>query len=198
MDGVQGGARAGLGGGPAAAGLLDLRSLLPGAADELGAAVARATTGVTVVGCVLKPSEVDAALLRPGRLDQMLRIGLPDEHSRAEVFRVHTCLLPLERDVDFSSLVATTAGLTPARIAWLCRRAALEAVRRAVDAAPAGTEVKRDAVRVRSTDFETALARCRHRAGFKFEAPGCALALKFGDFDASACDGTLLASERET
>ncbi|KAJ1618530.1 hypothetical protein T492DRAFT_450803 [Pavlovales sp. CCMP2436] len=70
----------------------------------------------------------------------MLRIGLPDEHSRAEVFRVHTCLLPLERDVDFSSLVATTAGLTPARIAWLCRRAALEAVRRAVDAAPAGTE----------------------------------------------------------
>lgn len=53
-----------------------------------------------LIGATNSPSSVDPALLRPGRLDVHIPVPLPDEHSRLEIFRLHTRHMHLGDDVD--------------------------------------------------------------------------------------------------
>ena len=88
--------------------------------------------GVFLIGCSSRPEMVDAALLRPGRLEQWLYVPPPDEHDRLEVLSVHTAPLPLSPCASSAlpALAASTERYSCAALAAVCREAALAALAR--------------------------------------------------------------------
>lgn len=62
-----------------------------------------------------RPSAIDAALMRPGRLEVQLYVPPPDGEGRLEVLKVHTARIPLAADVDLARLAADTEGFSGAR-----------------------------------------------------------------------------------
>lgn len=90
--------------------------------------------GVLILGATNRPDMLDPAILRPGRFDQVVEIPLPDEEGRAEIFKIHLALKPLEPGIQTRDLASRTEGFTGADIASVCNKGALMAVRRAVEA----------------------------------------------------------------
>jgi transitional endoplasmic reticulum ATPase len=83
--------------------------------------------GVTVIGATNRPDRVDPALLRPGRFDRTVEVGLPDGSAREEILRIHARGRPL-RDVDLQALVRQTDGYSGSDLAALLREASLAAL----------------------------------------------------------------------
>jgi transitional endoplasmic reticulum ATPase len=83
--------------------------------------------GVTVIGATNRPDRVDPALLRPGRFDRTVEVGLPDSSAREEILRIHARERPL-RDVDFQTLARQTDGYSGSDLAALLREASLAAL----------------------------------------------------------------------
>jgi transitional endoplasmic reticulum ATPase len=89
--------------------------------------------GVLVLGATNRLDLLDPAVLRPGRFDEILEIPLPDEEGREEVFEVHMRSKSHETAIDLHRLATMTEGLSGSEIASICAKAALQAVRRAVE-----------------------------------------------------------------
>jgi transitional endoplasmic reticulum ATPase len=89
--------------------------------------------GVLVLGATNRADMLDPAVLRPGRFDETVEIPIPDENDRREIFEVHLRNKPLEKGIDPANLASRTEGFSGADIASICNRAALSAVRRAVE-----------------------------------------------------------------
>ena len=89
--------------------------------------------GVVVLGATNRLDLLDPAVLRPGRFDEIVEIPLPDEKDRKEIFEVHLRNKPLAAKIDINTLVARTEGFSGASIEAICNKAALCAVRRAVE-----------------------------------------------------------------
>ena len=70
-----------------------------------------------------RPDIIDSALLRPGRLDQLIYIPLPDEGSRRQIFKAVLRKSPVAPDVDMDLLVKYTSGFSGADITEICQRA---------------------------------------------------------------------------
>ena len=70
-----------------------------------------------------RPDIIDSALLRPGRLDQLIYIPLPDEPSRRQIFSAVLRKSPIAPDVDQDLLVKYTNGFSGADITEICQRA---------------------------------------------------------------------------
>jgi AAA family ATPase len=85
-------------------------------------------TGVTVVAATNRPDLIDRALLRPGRLDRVVYVPLPDLATRRQVFAIHTRKMPLAPDVDLDQLAIDTENYSGAEIAAVCNEAALAAL----------------------------------------------------------------------
>jgi AAA family ATPase len=85
-------------------------------------------TGVIVVAATNRPDLMDRALLRPGRLDRVVYVPLPDLATRRQVLAVHTRHMPLAADVDLEEVAAATEGYSGAEIAAVCNEAALAAL----------------------------------------------------------------------
>ncbi len=86
--------------------------------------------GVIVMAATNRADILDNALLRPGRFDRQVFIGLPDVKGREEILRVHAKDKPLGDDVDLNSIARGTAGFSGADLENLLNEAALLAVRR--------------------------------------------------------------------
>ncbi|MCX9012292.1 MAG: CDC48 family AAA ATPase [Candidatus Methanoperedens sp.] len=84
---------------------------------------------VTVIAATNRPDMIDAALLRPGRLDRLVYVTPPDESARYEIFKIHLSNKPLESDVDLNILARDTDGFTGADIASICNEATMLAIR---------------------------------------------------------------------
>ncbi len=84
--------------------------------------------GLVVIAATNRPDILDPALLRPGRFDRHIYIGIPDKESRKKIFEVHTANMPL-KDVDTDWLAEKTEGFVGADIESLCREAAINALR---------------------------------------------------------------------
>jgi len=84
---------------------------------------------VVVVATTNRPDLIDAALLRPGRLDRQVHVPVPDEAARRAIFEVHTRHKPLADDVDLDELAAETENYVGADIEAVCREAAMAASR---------------------------------------------------------------------
>jgi len=85
--------------------------------------------GVLVLAATNRPDMVDPALLRAGRFDKILLVGVPDEKARHEILKVHTREMPLDDDISLSELAGDLEDYTGADIEGLCREAAMTALR---------------------------------------------------------------------
>jgi ATP-dependent metalloprotease FtsH len=86
--------------------------------------------GVLVVAATNRPDVLDPALLRPGRFDRQVVVGLPDIRGREQILKVHMRKVPLATDVDPTVLARGTPGFSGADLANLVNEAALFAARR--------------------------------------------------------------------
>lgn len=92
--------------------------------------------GVIVVAATNRPDVLDPALLRPGRFDRQVVVGLPDVKGREQILRVHSRKVPTTGDVDVAVIARSTPGFSGADLANIVNEAALFAARankRAVD-----------------------------------------------------------------
>ena len=87
-------------------------------------------SGIIVMAATNRPDILDSALLRPGRFDRQITIGLPDIKGREEILKVHSKGKPFEETVDMHKVAQTTVGFTGADLANLLNEAALLAARR--------------------------------------------------------------------
>ncbi len=85
--------------------------------------------GVIVIAATNRPDVLDPALLRPGRFDRQVVVGLPDVKGREQILRVHMRKLPLADDVVPMVIARGTPGFSGADLANLCNEAALFAAR---------------------------------------------------------------------
>jgi cell division protease FtsH len=86
-------------------------------------------SGVIVMAATNRQDILDPALLRPGRFDRQVYVGLPDIRGREAILRVHTRQKPLAEDVDLPTLAKATGGFTGADLENLTNEAALRAAR---------------------------------------------------------------------
>jgi len=84
--------------------------------------------GVVVIGATNRPDIVDAALLRPGRLDRTILVPAPEEKARFEILKVHTKNTPL-KGVDIKEIAKKTEGYSGADLEAIVREAAMDALR---------------------------------------------------------------------
>jgi cell division protease FtsH len=84
---------------------------------------------VIVLAATNRPDVLDPALLRPGRFDRQVVVGLPDREARQGILKIHTRGLRLAKDVDLAIVARGTIGLSGADLANLCNEAALLAAR---------------------------------------------------------------------
>lgn len=87
-------------------------------------------SGIIILAATNRPDVLDPALLRPGRFDRQVVIGIPDVKGREAIFRVHSRNKPLDDDVDAKVLARRTPGFTPADIENMLNEAALLTARR--------------------------------------------------------------------
>jgi transitional endoplasmic reticulum ATPase len=105
---------------------------------------------VVVIGATNRPNLIDPALLRPGRFDELIYVGVPDAAGRERILAIHAKGMPLAADVNLKALAERTMRFTGADLEDLTRRAGLAALRRGLESAE-----------VTMADFEFALTETR-------------------------------------
>ncbi len=105
---------------------------------------------VVVIGATNRPNLIDPALMRPGRFDELVYVGVPDQAGRRHILSIQTQRMPLDPDVDLDRVAERTERFTGADLEDVVRRAGLVALRRRIDAAT-----------VTMDDFDRALAESR-------------------------------------
>ena len=101
--------------------------------------------GIIILAATNRPDVLDPALLRPGRFDRQIVIGMPDIRAREELFRLYTKNKPLDDDVSPEILAKRTPGFSPADIENLINEAALLTARRN------GTKIRMDEIEEATT-----------------------------------------------
>ena len=118
--------------------------------------------GVLVLGATNRVDRVDPAILRPGRFDEIVELPAPDEESRRQIFEVHLRRKPLGPGINAADFAGRSDGFSGAEIESVCTRAALRAVRRAVESGQGkpSVEIK---VLIEAADMEAALTEVQQR-----------------------------------
>ena len=101
--------------------------------------------GIIILAATNRPDVLDPALLRPGRFDRQIVIGMPDIKAREELFKLYTKNKPLDTDVSPEILAKRTPGFSPADIENLINEAALLTARRN------GTKIRMDEIEEATT-----------------------------------------------
>ena len=94
-----------------------------------------ARKNVFVIGATNRPDILDPAVIRPGRLDQLIYLPLPDLKSRMAIFKANLRKAPLDEAVDLEVLARSTNGFSGADISEICTTASKLAIREAILAA---------------------------------------------------------------
>ncbi|USU11036.1 CDC48 family AAA ATPase [Sphingomonadaceae bacterium OTU29THOMA1] len=105
---------------------------------------------VVVIGATNRPNLIDPALLRPGRFDELVYVGVPNAEGRRRILAIQTQKMPLASDVDLDEVARRTDRFTGADLEDVVRRAGLTALRRSLQSAE-----------VTMADFEEALTESR-------------------------------------
>ncbi len=99
--------------------------------------------GVIILAATNRPDVLDPALLRPGRFDRQVVVGMPDIKEREAILRIHAAKIPLDEGVDLKRFARATPGMSGADLANVVNEAALYAARK-------------DKLKVDTADFEEA------------------------------------------
>lgn len=85
---------------------------------------------VKIVGCTNRKDILDPAVLRPGRLDRLIKIDIPDDEGKEEIFKIHSKRMSLAKGVKFKRLVQDMEGFSGAEIRAVCTEAGYFAIRK--------------------------------------------------------------------
>jgi transitional endoplasmic reticulum ATPase len=88
---------------------------------------------VFIIGATNRPDIIDPAILRPGRLDQLIYIPLPDHKSRVAILKSNLRKSPVAPDVDLEFLARSTEGYSGADLTEICQRACKLAIRESIE-----------------------------------------------------------------
>merc|ERR1712055_1075241 len=89
---------------------------------------------VFIIGATNRPDIIDSAIMRPGRLDQLIYIPLPDDGSRMAILKANLRKSPVADTVDLSYKAKMTRGFSGADLTEICQRACKLAIRESIDA----------------------------------------------------------------
>lgn len=120
--------------------------------------------GVFLMAATNRPDIVDPAVLRPGRLDKILYVGLPEQSDRADILKALTkngTKPELGEDVNMEELAVLTDGYTGADLAGLVRQASLQTLKESIDDG-SGAD---DDLKVRKNHFIDAIAKIKPSVG---------------------------------
>lgn len=126
---------------------------------------------VFIIGATNRPDIIDPALMRPGRLDQLIYIPLPDMASRIQIFKANLRKSPIAPDVSFEALGQFTDGYSGADITEICQRACKNAIRENI---AAEVELERrkaanpDAMEEEAADLVPCITRAHFEESMKF------------------------------
>ena len=116
---------------------------------------------VFVIAATNRPDMLDSAVMRPGRLDQLVYLPLPDFDSRVKIFQACTRKSPLGADIDLKTFAETTEGFSGADITEVCQRACKLAIRQHIDEANAGVDEAARCATITLGHFEEAFEKAR-------------------------------------
>ena len=127
---------------------------------------------VVVIGATNRPNLVDPALLRPGRFDELIYVGVPDKAGRRRILGIQTAKMPLAPDVNLDDVAARTDRFTGADLGDVVRRAGLIALRKSLGAQEvdmaafdeALTEARASVTPEMERDYEQIAARLKQDA----------------------------------
>lgn len=120
-----------------------------------------AKKSVFVIAATNRPDMLDSAIMRPGRLDQLVYLPVPDQDSRIAIFKACTRNSPLAPDISLDNLAERTEGFSGADITEVCQRACKLAIRQHIADAQAGLEEKDRCTVITSAHFEEAFDKAR-------------------------------------
>lgn len=84
---------------------------------------------VKIIGCTNRKDILDPAILRPGRLDRIINVSLPDKEGVKQIFGIHTKDMPIDNTVNVEKLIKKLQGYSGAEIAAMCTEAGYFAIR---------------------------------------------------------------------
>jgi len=91
-----------------------------------------AKKNVFVIGATNRPEQLDPALCRPGRLDTLVYVPLPDEPSRAGILKAQLRKTPVSSDIDLDYIASKTHGFSGADLGFITQRAVKLAIKEAI------------------------------------------------------------------
>eukprot|EP00696_Hemimastix_kukwesjijk_P008821 gnl/Hemi2/21147_TR7010_c0_g1_i1.p1 gnl/Hemi2/21147_TR7010_c0_g1~~gnl/Hemi2/21147_TR7010_c0_g1_i1.p1 ORF type:complete len:790 (-),score=344.96 gnl/Hemi2/21147_TR7010_c0_g1_i1:268-2637(-) len=91
-----------------------------------------AKKNVFIIGATNRPDIIDSAVMRPGRLDQLIYIPLPDYGSRSSILKANLRKSPVSRDVNLNYIAQVTEGFSGADLTEICQRACKFAIRESI------------------------------------------------------------------
>ncbi|MBU4070081.1 MAG: CDC48 family AAA ATPase [Nanoarchaeota archaeon] len=118
---------------------------------------------VMVIAATNRRDLIDPALLRPGRIDSIVELEIPDEKTRIEIFKVHTKNMPLEKNVNINDYIKKTNNWTGADIEAVCRNAGINAIKKVYQSA------KKEKLTITQADFDKALKEVAKQIGISIE-----------------------------
>jgi vesicle-fusing ATPase len=123
---------------------------------------------ILIIGMTNRLDMIDEAILRPGRLELKVEIGLPNKEGRMQILNIHTKVMKenkkLENDVDFDYIASETKNFTGAEIETLIKRAASYALNSGVDIKNPNAPLKFDQ-KISMKDFKNALQEVKPQFG---------------------------------
>ncbi|CDK29735.1 unnamed protein product [Kuraishia capsulata CBS 1993] len=93
-----------------------------------------AKKNVFIIGATNRPDQIDPAILRPGRLDQLIYVPLPDEEGRLSILKAQLRKTPLEPGLDLVEIAKSTNGFSGADLLYIVQRSAKFAIKESIDA----------------------------------------------------------------
>jgi transitional endoplasmic reticulum ATPase len=113
--------------------------------------------GVIVLAATNRIDLIDPALLRSGRFDLIFELPMPDQKTREKIFDIHTRKKPIDNNINLAKLAGKTESLTGSDIEFICRKAAMLAIRQLIDGRNENTTEISDDIRILEIHFEEAI-----------------------------------------
>jgi len=120
---------------------------------------------VIVIAATNRPDIIDPALLRPGRFDRLIEIGLPDEKARYEILKIHAAKKPIAEDVNLEELAKKTEKYSGADLSAIINEAVMLAIRECVLQGKSLEEAQICNYKIEKKHFDEAIKKVQPTAG---------------------------------